>query len=80
MRSDLVKNIRWEELRHPFLLETILKPLRLGASVTEIPAVWSQRVEGVSHNAFWMNFLYFRIALRTRLMPQRAISRRGARL
>ena len=25
--SDLVKEIKWQELKHPFLLETILKPL-----------------------------------------------------
>jgi glycosyltransferase involved in cell wall biosynthesis len=76
-RSDLVKQIRWEELRHPFLLETILKPLRLGAKTKEIPTVWRERTEGVSHNEFWRNFLYFRIALRTRMTPKRQILQRS---
>jgi glycosyltransferase involved in cell wall biosynthesis len=65
-RADLLKKIAWEELRHPFLLETILKPLRLGAKVAEIPTSWHARIEGESHNSFWRNFVYFRIALKTR--------------
>ncbi len=76
-KSDLVKTIHWQELRHPFLLETILKPLRLGAKTKEIPTVWRTRTEGVSHNPFWRNFLYFRIALRTRLTPKRQIIKRS---
>lgn len=66
-RAPWVKNIRWEELRHPFLLETILKPMRLGATIAEVPTVWRAREEGASHNTFWQNFVYFRIALKTRL-------------
>lgn len=65
-RIEWVRRIAWEELRHAFLLETILKPLRLGARVIEVPTVWRSRTEGASHNTFWLNFLYFRIALRTR--------------
>ncbi len=65
-KAPLVKEIAWEELRHPFLLETILKPLRLGAKVVEIPTVWRTRREGVSHNTFMQNFLYFRTAFKTR--------------
>jgi glycosyltransferase involved in cell wall biosynthesis len=65
-RADLLKKIAWEELRHPFLLETILKPLRLGARVAEIPSTWRVRTEGASHNTFWRNFVYFRIAVKTR--------------
>jgi len=65
-RADLLKKIAWEELRHPFLLETILKPLRLGARVAEIPTSWHARTEGESHNSFWRTFVYFRIALKTR--------------
>jgi glycosyltransferase involved in cell wall biosynthesis len=65
-KIEWVKKIEWEELRHPLLLETVLKPLRLGAHVVEIPCVWQARVEGESHNTFLHNFLYFRIALKTR--------------
>lgn len=65
-KAEWVKKIAWEELRHPFLLETILKPLRLGARVAEIPTTWHTRREGVSHNSFFQTFLYFRPAIKTR--------------
>jgi glycosyltransferase involved in cell wall biosynthesis len=65
-RARWVKTIEWTELRHPFLLETILKPLRLGARVMEIPTTWKARIEGESHNTFLQNFVYFRTALKIR--------------
>jgi glycosyltransferase involved in cell wall biosynthesis len=64
--TKLVQAIEWEELRHPFNLETVVKPLRLGVTVTEIPSVWHPRVEGESQNPFFRNFAYFRIGLKTR--------------
>ncbi len=63
--APLVKSIRWEELRHPFLFETMVKPLRLGVKVVEIPSRWKARSEGASQNTFLRNFEYFRIGLRT---------------
>ena len=74
-RSDLVRTINWEELRHPFLFETIIKPLRLGAKVAEVPTSWHPRPEGVSHNPFFRNFVYFRIGLRTRFRSKQALLR-----
>jgi glycosyltransferase involved in cell wall biosynthesis len=74
-KAGLVKSIAWEELRHPFLLETILKPLRLGATVAEIPCAWRVRSEGQSHNSFWRNFVYFRIALKTRFTSREKLLR-----
>ncbi len=75
LRIEWVKNIRWEELKHPFLLETILKPMRLGATIAEVPTVWRAREEGASHNTFWQNFVYFRTAVKTRLSPRRKLLR-----
>lgn len=70
--TPLVQSIRWEELRHPFLLETLLKPLRLGVGVREIASVWRARTEGESQNPFFRNFAYFGIGLRVRFMsPER---------
>jgi glycosyltransferase involved in cell wall biosynthesis len=71
--TKLVQAIRWEELRHPFILETVVKPLRLGVPVKEIPAVWRPRVEGESQNAFFRNFAYFRIGLKTRFRRKETI-------
>lgn len=69
----LTKRIRWEELRHPFVLETIVKPLRLGIRAVEVPTSWAARVEGESANPFMRNFEYFRPGLRTRFMRRDAI-------
>ena len=49
MPTKLALAIEWEELRHPFNLESVVKPLRLGVPVTEIPSVWHPRIEGESH-------------------------------
>jgi glycosyltransferase involved in cell wall biosynthesis len=68
-RTELLQSHNWEELRHPFLLECLLRPLRQGATATEIPVFWEPRKEGESHNPFWRNFLYFRIAMKLRFKP-----------
>lgn len=65
-KTEWVKSIEWEELGHAFLLETILKPMRLGARVAEVPTVWRSRVEGTSHNQLLQHLAYFRIAFKTR--------------
>ena len=64
--TALIKSLRWEETRHPFLLETIVKPLRLGIKVKEIPTAWKPRSEGDSQNTFLRNFQYFGIGFRVR--------------
>jgi hypothetical protein len=64
--TRLVQAIRWEDFRHSFLFETLVKPLRLGVPVVEIPSAWHARTEGVSQNTFFRNFEYFKIGLRTR--------------
>ena len=81
--TKLVQAIRWEELRHPFLFETLVKPLRLGVVVTEIPSVWRARTEGESQNTFFRNFAYFWTGLRVRFISRARIlkpSLAGARL
>jgi glycosyltransferase involved in cell wall biosynthesis len=75
-RARWVKTIQWTELRHAFLLETILKPLRLGANVTEIPTTWTARTEGQSHNRFLQNFVYLRTALKIRFTPKHELLRK----
>ena len=75
MPTNLVKKIIWEELRHPFLLETIIKPLRLGIKIKEIPANWKSRSEGESQNTFLRNFEYLRIAFLTRFYSRDKITK-----
>jgi glycosyltransferase involved in cell wall biosynthesis len=63
-RTETLRGHDWEELRHPFLLECLLRPLLMDASATEIPSRWVARTEGESRSPFWRTFLYFRIALK----------------
>ena len=75
--TKLVQSIRWEELRHAFLFETLVKPLRLGVEVIEIPCGWKARPEGRSWNSFFLNFVYFRTGLRTRFASRKSILKPG---
>jgi glycosyltransferase involved in cell wall biosynthesis len=63
--TELIQSIRWEELRHAFLFETLIKPLKLGVKIIEIPTPWRSRTEGASQNTFLQNFIYFRIGFKT---------------
>ncbi len=72
-RTEVLKGIRWEEMRFPFLFETIVKPLRLGYRVTEVEAPWRARTEGMSHNSFGQTLDYVRVGIRVRFLPKRKI-------
>ena len=77
--TKLVQAVEWEEVRHPFNLESIVKPLRLGVPVVEIPSVWRRRTEGEASNPFFRNFAYFRIGLKTRFARRENLLRRSTR-
>ena len=64
--AKLVKKIKWQELKHPFLLETILKPLLMKINIIEIPSKWEARKEGISQNSFIENFKYIKTAIMIR--------------
>jgi len=66
--TALMQAINWEELKHPFLLESLVKPLRLKVQTVEIPAVWRPRREGESQNTFLGNFPYLAVGIRVRFM------------
>lgn len=68
--KQLVQRIKWEETKHPFFLETALKPIRLGVEFVEVPAQWEARTEGASVNPFFANFKYFKTAWHIRFMPK----------
>lgn len=71
--AKLMKQIQWEELKHPFYLETALKPIRLGIPFHEIPATWTARQEGESQNSFLQTFAYVIPALRIRFYSKERI-------
>ena len=76
MPTSLAQRIKWEELRHPFLLETLVKPLMLNIPIKEIPANWIARTEGESQNTFIRTFAYVRIAIQARFYNEKNILKR----
>ncbi len=68
--TDLAKKINWEEEKHPFYMETALKPLRLGIKFIEVPAVWTASDSGESVNSFAHNFAYFKPVIRNRFIKK----------
>lgn len=77
--TKLMKKIDWEELKHPFFLETALKPVRLGVKIHEIPTKWIARDEGESQNSFWQTFAYVRIAVKARFYSRKRILKEGTK-
>jgi len=63
-KIETLKGCSWRETRHPFLLESLLRPLKKGFTVEQVPAVWHPRTEGKSKNTILQNFYYFRTALK----------------
>ena len=78
--TDLFQSIDWEEEKHPFFLETALKPLRLGVKFHEIPTIWRCREEGESQNSLMQTFKYCNIAIRARLHSSDNILKGGLKL
>ena len=73
--APLVKAISWEGLRHELLLETVLKPLRLGVEVVEVATQWTPRHEGESQNSLRTQARYIRTLATNRFKPRSAIIR-----
>lgn len=71
--SELYKSIRFEEPGFPFLLEMVLKPIRLGYKFKELPTNCYPRTDGKSSNSAKQIFLYLRVALHIRFMPKKDI-------
>lgn len=68
--AQLYKSIKFEEYRFPFLLEMVLKPIRLGYKFTETPTNCYSRKEGKSSNSARQTFDYLRVALHIRFMKK----------
>jgi glycosyltransferase involved in cell wall biosynthesis len=76
--AELMKSIIWEEKKHPFFLETSLKPLRLGTKFIEVPAIWNVRTEGTSVISILSCFKYFKTVFHVRFMKQKSIIKTDA--
>ena len=71
--AELLQSINWEEVKHPFFLETCLKPIRLGVKIHEIPSHWAARQEGTSQNTFWQTFKYLKIAFKVKFEKKESL-------
>lgn len=71
--SELYKSIKFEEPGFPFLLEMVLKPIRLGYKFKEYPTNCYPRTDGKSSNSAKQTFSYLRVALHIRFMPKQDI-------
>ncbi len=71
--SDLYKSIRFEEEGFPFLLEMVLKPIRLGYNFTEISTNCYPRTQGKSSNSNKQTAAYLKTAIHIRFMHKKDI-------
>ena len=76
--TKLMQHIKWEEMRHPFYIETALKPIRLGIKIHELPTKWVAREEGESQNSFLQTFAYLRPAIKIRFYKKENILKNEA--
>jgi Glycosyl transferase family 2. len=77
--TSLFQSIAWEELKHPFFLETALKPIRIGTVFHEIPSMWRCREEGTSQNNLIQTFRYVKTAFKIRFQKKSTIIKPGIR-
>lgn len=71
--TALYNSIRWEYDGFPFLLEMVLKPIRLGYKVKEIPTNCYARTQGKSNNSFRQTAAYLPTAFKIRFMKKSKI-------
>ncbi len=75
--TRLFQSISWEEEKHPFFLETALKPIKLKVRIHEVPTKWASRQEGVSQNSLLQTFKYLKIAFKVKFERRDVILREG---
>jgi dolichol-phosphate mannosyltransferase len=71
-RSVLI-NCLFHEKKHPFFLESLLVPLRLGYKVEEIPVNWVSRREGTSVVNFLILLSYIRPIFMVRIRTKNSL-------
>jgi glycosyltransferase involved in cell wall biosynthesis len=74
LKANLVRSINWEGKGHELATEMILKPLKLGYQVEEIPVSWIRRSEGKSSLKFSNYLRYPFFALYVFLSPVKTSS------
>jgi glycosyltransferase involved in cell wall biosynthesis len=67
--KEVLQKINWQERKHCFVLESILKPIKLGTPIREIAARWTARSEGKSVMSWGSYGHYFLLALKILFTP-----------
>ena len=62
--SKVLKKHKYFENNHSFSLEMILKPIKFGYKISNVPTTWKPRTEGVSQNSLWYYFGYFKVLVK----------------
>jgi len=66
-KTKIVKKIKWENFKHSFFFETIVKPIRMNYQIVEIPTKWIARDDGDPQIARdYLNFIWIGIKNRFR--------------
>jgi dolichol-phosphate mannosyltransferase len=76
-KRQIMLNCKFSEPKHPFFLETLLVPLRLGYKISEIPVNWVPRTEGNSVVNASTLISYIRPIVRVRLTKKSRLSLLG---
>ncbi len=71
--ADLLKAINFEETGFPIFIEMVLKPVRLGCRIKELPTDCHSRKQGKSNKSALQVPLYLKTALHIRFMPKDSI-------
>ena len=45
-KRSLIREINWENYKHSFFFETIIKPILIGSNIVEVPTKWVARNDG----------------------------------
>ena len=68
--TELLRSINFEETSFALFMELVLKPVRLGCKIKELPSDCRERTQGKSSNSFATIPLYLKTALHIRFMPK----------
>jgi dolichol-phosphate mannosyltransferase len=72
-RKEILTQLNFREAKHPFFLESLLIPLKLGFSIKEVPARYIHRNEGKSVVNLLTLISYLRPILRIRLAEKSSL-------
>ena len=71
--TELMQKIRWEETNFSRGMEMVLKPLKLGVPIIEIPTDYTGRSEGRSNNSCFELLFYLIASIKIRFMRKKRI-------